>query len=96
MIRPEASLPIDVPSVETVTYHARTSDRVDCVVRCERTDLSSSVLFNRQHLWIFSGSTAVKLRSGSYHKLPRLNFELSGLEEVSSVVSHCCSEPKQS
>lgn len=39
MIRPEASLPIDDPSVDVVTYHASTSDLVDGVVSCDITDL---------------------------------------------------------
>ena len=38
-MRPDASLPIDEPSVDVVTYHARTSDLVEGVVSCDSTDL---------------------------------------------------------
>ena len=39
MIRPDTSLPILDPSVDVVTYHARTSDLVEGVVNCDKTDL---------------------------------------------------------
>ena len=39
MILPDASLPMLEPRVEVVTYHARTSARIEGVVSCDKTDL---------------------------------------------------------
>lgn len=44
MILPDASLPRLEPSVDVVTYHARTSDLVVGVVSCDTIDLRLSVM----------------------------------------------------